>query len=99
MPNPKTGTVTFEVAKAISDIRKGRVEFKVEKAGILHVRVGKVSFGVEKLYENALAILDSVLKAKPSTSKGHYLKSVTLSSTMGPGVSVDTTTLSKKLVA
>jgi large subunit ribosomal protein L1 len=99
MPNPKTGTVTFEVAKAITDIRKGRVEYKVEKAGILHVRVGKVSFGVEKLYENALAILDSVLKAKPSSSKGHYLKSVTLSPTMGPGVSVDTTTLSKKLVA
>jgi large subunit ribosomal protein L1 len=99
MPNPKTGTVTFEVAKAISDIRKGRVEYKVEKAGILHVRVGKVSFEAEKLYENALAILDSVLKAKPSTSKGRYLKSVTLSSTMGPGVSVDTTKLSKKLAA
>jgi large subunit ribosomal protein L1 len=99
MPNPKTGTVTFEVAKAISDIRKGRVEYKVEKAGILHVRVGKVSFEAEKLYENALAILDSVIKAKPSSSKGRYLKSVTLSSTMGPGVSVDTAALSKKLVA
>jgi len=71
----------------------------VEKAGILHVRVGKVSFEAEKLYENALAILDSVLKAKPSTSKGRYLKSVTLSSTMGPGVPVDTTKLSKKLAA
>src|SRR5438093_313800 len=99
MPNPKTGTVTFEVAKAINDIRKGRVEYKVEKAGILHVRVGKVSFEAQKLYENALAILESVLKAKPSTSKGRYLKSVTLSSTMGPGVSVDTTALSKKLAA
>src|SRR5438876_5821454 len=99
MPNPKTGTVTFEVAKAISDIRKGRVEYKVEKAGILHVRVGKVSFETEKLYENALAILDSVLKAKPSSSKGRYLKSVTLSATMGPGIAVDTATLSKKLVA
>jgi len=99
MPNPKTGTVTFEVAKAISDIRKGRVEYKVEKAGILHMRVGKVSFEAEKLYENALAILDSVLKAKPSSSKGRYLKSVTLSSTMGPGIAVDTATLSKKLVA
>src|SRR5437667_5605141 len=99
MPNPKTGTVTFEVAKAINDIRKGRVEYKVEKAGILHVRVGKVSFEAEKLYENALAILDSVLKAKPSSSKGRYLKSVTLSSTMGPGIAVDTATLSKKLVA
>src|SRR5437667_7154243 len=99
MPNPKTGTVTFEVAKAINDIRKGRVEYKVEKAGILHVRVGKGSFETEKLYESALAILDSVLKAKPSSSKGRYLKSVTLSSTMGPGIAVDTATLSKKLVA
>ena len=97
MPNPKTGTVTFEVAKAISDIRKGRVEYKVEKAGILHVRVGKVSFDADKLYENAMAIVDSVIKAKPASSKGHYLKSVTLSSTMGPGVPLDTATLSKTL--
>jgi len=91
--------VTFEVAKAINDIRKGRVEYKVEKAGILHVQIGKVSFEAQQLYENALAVLESVLKAKPSTSKGRYLKSVTLSSTMGPGVSVDTTALSKKLAA
>jgi len=97
MPNPKTGTVTFEVAKAISDIRKGRVEYKVEKAGILHVRVGKVSFDADKLYENAMAIVDSVIKAKPASSKGQYLKSVTLSSTMGPGVPLDTATLSKTL--
>lgn len=97
MPNPKTGTVTFEVAKAISDIRKGRVEYKVEKAGILHVRVGKVSFGADKLCENAMAIVDSVVKAKPASSKGRYLKSVTLSSTMGPGIRLDTTTLSKAL--
>jgi len=95
MPNPKTGTVTFEVARAISDIRKGRVEYKVEKAGILHVRVGKVSFEADKLYENAMAIVDSVIKAKPASSKGRYLKSVTLSSTMGPGIRLDTTTLSK----
>jgi large subunit ribosomal protein L1 len=98
MPNPKTGTVTFEVAKAISDIRKGRVEYKIEKAGILHVRVGKASFDADKLYENAMAIVDSVIKAKPASSKGRYLKSVTLSSTMGPGVPLDTTTLSKTLV-
>ena len=97
MPNPKTGTVTFEVAKAISDIRKGRVEYKVEKAGILHVRVGKVSFEADKLCENAMAIVDSVIKAKPASSKGRYLKSVTLSSTMGPGIRLDTTTLSKAL--
>lgn len=97
MPNPKTGTVTFEVARAISDIRKGRVEYKVEKAGILHVRVGKVSFEVDKLCENAMAIVDSVIKAKPASSKGRYLKSVTLSSTMGPGIPLDTATLSKAL--
>ena len=95
MPNPKTGTVTFEVARAISDIRKGRVEYKVEKAGVLHVRVGKVSFEAGKLCENAMAIVDSVIKAKPASSKGRYLKSVTLSSTMGPGIPLDTATLSK----
>ncbi len=98
MPNPKTGTVTFEVAKAISDIRKGRVEYKVEKAGILHVRVGKVSFETDKLCENAMAIVDSVIKAKPASSKGRYLKSVTISATMGPGIRLDTATLSKALV-
>lgn len=98
MPNPKTGTVTFEVAKAINDIRKGRVEYKVEKAGILHVRVGKVSFETDKLCENAMAIVDSVIKAKPASSKGRYLKSVTLSATMGPGIRLDTATLSKALV-
>ena len=97
MPNPKTGTVTFEVAKAISDIRKGRVEYKVEKAGVVHVRIGKVSFEAEKLHENAMTILESVLKAKPSSSKGRYLKSVTLSSTMGPGISLDTVALAKAL--
>lgn len=97
MPNPKTGTVTFEVARAISDIRKGRVEYKVEKAGILHVRVGKMSFAADKLCENAMAVVDSVLKAKPASSKGRYLKSVTVSSTMGPGIPLDTATLSKAL--
>jgi len=97
MPNPKTGTVTFEVARAISEIRMGRVEYKVEKAGILHVRVGKISFAAEKLCENAMAIVDSVIKAKPASSKGRYLKSVTVSSTMGPGIPLDTTTLSKAL--
>src|SRR5207244_1067084 len=90
MPNPKTGTVTFEVAKAIGDIRKGRVEYKVEKAGILHVRVGKVSFEADKLRENASSVLESVIKAKPASSKGRYLKSVTVSSTMGPGIPLDT---------
>ena len=96
MPNPKTGTVTFEVGKAIADIRKGRVEFKVEKAGIVQVPVGKVSFDQGKLYENASAIIESVIKAKPSSCKGRYLKSVTISSTMGPGVQLDTVALTKQ---
>ena len=96
MPNPKTGTVTFEVGKAVSEIRKGRVEFKVEKAGIVQVPVGKVSFDVDKLYDNASAIIESVIKAKPSSCKGRYLKSVTLSSTMGPGVQLDTMALTKQ---
>jgi len=96
MPNPKTGTVTFEVGKAVSDIRKGRVEFKVEKAGIVQVPVGKVSFDVNKLYENASAIIESVVKAKPASCKGRYLKSATISSTMGPGVKLDTIALTKE---
>ena len=97
MPNPKTGTVTFDVARAISEIRKGRVEYKVEKAGILHVRVGKVSFSAVQLHENAMAIVDSVIKAKPASSKGRYLQSVTISATMGPGISLDAATLGKAL--
>jgi large subunit ribosomal protein L1 len=95
MPNPKTGTVTFEVGKAISEIRKGRVEYKVEKAGIVHVRIGKASFEAQKLRENAAMLLDSVLKAKPSSSKGRYLKSVTVASTMGPGIHLDAVALGK----
>ncbi len=95
MPNPKTGTVTFEVGKAIGEIRKGRVEFKVEKAGIVHVRIGKASFETQKLRENASMLLDSVLKAKPSSSKGRYLKSVTVATTMGPGIHLDAVSLGK----
>jgi len=96
MPNPKTGTVTFEVKKAVEDIRKGRVEFKVEKAGIVHVPVGRVSFDPGKLYDNASAIIESVMKARPSSCKGRYLKSATISSTMGPGVKLDTVALAKQ---
>lgn len=96
MPNPKTGTVTFEVGKAVAEIRKGRVEFKVEKAGIVQVAVGKVSFDIDKLYDNASAILESVIKAKPASCKGRYLKSVTISSTMGPGVQLDAMALTKQ---
>ncbi len=96
MPNPKTGTVTFEVKKAVEDIRKGRVEFKVEKAGIVHVPVGRVSFDPGKLYDNASAVIESVMKARPSSCKGRYLKSATISSTMGPGVKLDTVALAKQ---
>lgn len=95
MPNPKTGTVTFDVAKAIKDIRAGKVEYRVEKAGIVHVPVGKASFDEQKLVENAKAVLDSIMKAKPSSSKGKYLKAVTASTTMGPGIKMDTALVEK----
>ncbi len=91
MPNPKTGTVTFEIAKAVREIKAGKVEFRVDKTGIVHAPVGKVSFPTQSLVENAQALLDSVVKAKPAAAKGKYLKSVTLSSTMGPGIAIDTT--------
>jgi large subunit ribosomal protein L1 len=96
MPNPKTGTVTFEVGKAVSEIRKGRVEYKVEKAGIVQVPVGKVSFKPEQLYDNAAAVLEAVIKAKPASCKGRYLMSATISSTMGPGVKLDAIALAKE---
>ena len=89
MPNPKVGTVTFDVAKAVKEIKAGKVEFKVEKAGIVHVPAGKISFGFDRLRDNIKALLEVILRAKPPTSKGIYLRSVTLSSTMGPGVKVD----------
>ncbi len=97
MPNPKTGTVTFEVKKAIEEIRKGRVEYKVDKAGIVHVLIGKVSFTVAQITENAQAVFTSVLKAKPSTSKGKYMKGATMSSTMGPGVPLECMTLARRV--
>ena len=96
MPNPKTGTVTFDVARAIREIRQGRVEYKVEKAGIVHVRVGKVSFEAPKLAENVKAVLESISKAKPASSKGTYIRTATLSSTMGPGVKLDTSAIAKQ---
>lgn len=94
MPNPKAGTVTFDIARAVKEIKAGKVEYRVEKAGIVHVPVGKVSFDLKNLYENAYALLDSIIKAKPSSSKGKYLKKISVSSTMGPGISVDTTQVS-----
>ena len=95
MPNPKTGTVTFDVAKAIKDIRAGKVEYRVEKAGIVHVPVGKSSFDESKLVDNAKAVLESIIKAKPSSSKGKYLKSVGVSTTMGPGIHMDPALIDK----
>lgn len=89
MPNPKLGTVTFDVAKAVKEIKAGKVEYKTEKAAIVHVPIGKVSFDADKLIDNARVIIDAILKAKPSTSKGKYLKKVAISSTMGPGIKVD----------
>jgi large subunit ribosomal protein L1 len=89
MPNPKTGTVTYDVAKAVKEIKAGKVEYRVDKTGIVHAPVGKVSFGPEKLVENAGALIESVIKAKPAAAKGRYVKSISLSSTMGPGVRVD----------
>jgi len=91
MPNPKTGTVTTEIARAVKEIKAGKVEFRVDKTGIIHAPVGKVSFATGSLVENAHALVDSIVKAKPSAAKGKYLRSVTVSSTMGPGVRIDTT--------
>jgi large subunit ribosomal protein L1 len=90
MPNPKTGTVTPNVAQAIKEIKAGKVEFRVDKTGIVHAPVGKMSFSTQNLIDNTHALVDSVVKAKPSAAKGRYLKSVTMSSTMGPGVGIDT---------
>lgn len=89
MPNPKTGTVTFDIGKAVKEIKAGKVDYKTEKAGIVHVSIGKVSFDSQKLYENAKTVLDAIIKAKPASSKGKYFKKLSVSSTMGIGVSVD----------
>lgn len=88
MPNPKTGTVTFDVAKAIREIKAGKVEYRVDKTGIIHAPVGKLSFGVDKLHENATALIDAVQKAKPAAAKGKYVRAMYIASTMGPSVSL-----------
>jgi large subunit ribosomal protein L1 len=93
MPNPKTGTVTFEIAKAVREIKAGKVEFRVDKTGIVHAPVGKASFDSGSLVANTRVLVESIVKAKPPAAKGKYLKSVTLSSTMGPGIRIDTTLL------
>lgn len=89
MPNPKLGTVTFDVARAVKDAKAGKVEFKVDKGGNIHVPIGKASFGAQKLKENLSALLENIVKAKPSTSKGTYLKNISISTTMGPGIRID----------
>jgi len=89
MPNPKVGTVTFDIARAVNELKSGKVEFRVEKTGIVHSPVGKVSFGVDKLTENVSALLEAIIKLKPASSKGTYLKGISLSTTMGPGIKVD----------
>ena len=91
MPNPKTGTVTTDIVKAVGEIKAGKVEFRVDKTGIVHAPIGKVSFASDRLLANARALVESVVKARPSAAKGRYLKTLTVSSTMGPGVHVDTT--------
>jgi len=90
MPNAKLGTVTFDVAKAVTELKAGKIDFKVDKAGIVHTTIGRVSFGVDKLQKNAAFFLDTILRLKPPSSKGTYLKSIAISTTMGPGIKVDT---------
>jgi large subunit ribosomal protein L1 len=91
MPNPKAGTVTFDLAKAVKEIKAGKIEYRTEKAGILHVPIGKASFTEEQLFANFTALMDAVMRAKPASAKGQYLGSITISSTMGPGAKVDPT--------
>ena len=99
MPNPKTGTVTVDVAKAVLEVKAGKVEFRVDKTGIIHAPVGKTSFSAVKLVENASSLITAVLKAKPSAAKGKYVKSATLCSTMSPGISIDVADLTAKEAA
>jgi large subunit ribosomal protein L1 len=98
MPNPKTGTVTTDVTTAVREIKAGKVEFRVDKGGVIHAPVGKVSFATDKLFENANTLIQAVIRAKPAAAKGKYVKSVTLCSTMGPAVHLDTATFNAKQV-
>ena len=99
MPNPKTGTVTFEVAQAVKEIKAGKVEFRVDKQGIIHSSSGKISFDATKLADNAHALIGAILKAKPATAKGKYVKKVTLTSTMGPGILIDSAEVEAAIAA
>lgn len=93
MPNAKTGTVTFDIARAVKELKAGKIDFRVEKAGIVHAPMGKVSFGVDKLIENISAFLDTIMRLKPASSKGTYLKGIAISTTMGPGIKIDTSSI------
>ena len=93
MPNAKTGTVTFDIARAVKELKAGKIDFRVEKAGIIHAPMGKVSFGAEKITENVAAFLETVIRLKPASSKGTYLKGIAISTTMGPGIKIDTSTV------
>lgn len=93
MPNAKLGTVTFDVAKAVTELKAGKIEFKVDKTGIIHASIGRVSFGTDKLLQNTAFFLDTILRLKPPSSKGTYLKSITISTSMGPGIKLDTTNI------
>ena len=90
MPNPKSGTVTMEIGKAVTEVKQGKIDFKVDKTGIVHTSIGKVSFSAEQIMENAKAFMSTIIKLKPASAKGTYVKSVYLSSTMGPGIKIDT---------
>ena len=99
MPNPKVGTVTFDVGKTVREVKAGKVEYRVEKAGIVHVPVGKASFGAEKLIDNAGALIAALVRAKPAAAKGHYLRSISVATTMGVGVAIDPNTATRSLAA
>jgi len=95
MPNPKTGTVTMEIGKAVQEVKAGKIDFKVDKYGIVHASVARMSFDSKKIYENAMEVLQAIIKLKPAAAKGTYVKSVTVSSTMSPGVKVDPKSINK----
>jgi large subunit ribosomal protein L1 len=97
MPNPKVGTVTFEVARAVKESKAGKVEFRVEKAGIVHAPLGKVSFEADKLKGNLLALIEALVKAKPSAAKGIYIKKISVSSTMGPGINLEVSDVTSQI--